>query len=98
MGFTHEQNRSDRDGFVTIMTNNIPADKMINFEKNSKDETFKISYDYGSVLHYSPTAFSKNGQPTIVTKGSPATKNMMGQRKKLSDSDIKKLNKMYCEK
>lgn len=98
LGFTHEQNRSDRDGFVSIVASNIPADKMINFERNAKDETFKVPYDYGSILHYSATAFSKNGQPTIISKGSSATKDMMGQRKKLSDSDIKKLNKMYCGK
>lgn len=98
LGFSHEQNRSDREAFVSIVRSNIPADKMINFEKNTKDETFKIGYDYGSILHYSQTAFSKNGQPTIISKGGPGTKDMMGQRKKLSDSDIKKLNKMYCGK
>lgn len=97
LGFTHEQNRSDRDKFVRIINANIPADKMINFDKNEKDETFGVQYDYGSVLHYSQTAFSRNGQPTIESKGSPQTKDQMGQRVGLSSSDIKKLNQMYCK-
>lgn len=97
LGFYHEQNRSDRDKYVRIINANIPVDKMINFEKNEKDETFGIKYDYGSVLHYSPTAFSMNGRNTIESKGGAATKDQMGQRAGLSTSDIKKLNKMYCK-
>lgn len=97
LGFYHEQNRSDRDNYVKIINANIQSDKIINFEKNDKDETFGIKYDYGSVLHYSPNAFSLNGKPTIETKGGTSTKDQMGQRKGLSSSDINKLNKMYCK-
>lgn len=97
LGFYHEQNRSDRDKFVRIINANIPADKMINFERNAKDETFGVNYDYGSVLHYSSTAFSRNGKPTIESKGNAESKQKMGQRVGLSSSDIKKLNEMYCK-
>lgn len=57
---------------------------------------FGIEYDYSSVMHYSPYAFSSNGLETIKTKGKPSTKEQMGQRIKLSESDIKKVNQMYC--
>lgn len=41
-----------------------------NFEKASSSSTtaYNVDYDYGSVMHYSPNAFSKNGQATIQPK------------------------------
>ncbi|XP_070505760.1 zinc metalloproteinase nas-4-like [Chironomus tepperi] len=97
IGFYHEQNRGDRDTYVTIRKDNIQNDKYINFEKLSPEEEDNLGtkYDYKSVLHYSPYSFSKNGQPTIETKGAPSTSDQMGQREGLSSSDILKINRMY---
>lgn len=69
-GFLHEQNREERDSFVSIMYSNIRKGYEANFHKASPGSTsgFGVTYDYGSVMHYSETAFSTNGQPTIVTK------------------------------
>lgn len=39
-----------------------------NFNKYSRAvvTTFNLTYDYGSVMHYSEKAFSNNGSPTIT--------------------------------
>lgn len=56
---------------------------------------FGVEYDYGSVMHYGKTAFSIDGTDTIIPlkdlKGE-----VMGQRQRLSKSDIERINKMYC--
>lgn len=95
LGFLHEQNRDDRDSFVTINSKNIRKGYETNFAKAKPGETsaFGVRYDYGSVLHYSANSFSIDGQPTIVAKQS--TNERMGQREGFSKKDIEKLNKMY---
>jgi hypothetical protein len=43
-------------------------------------------------MHYPRDAFSANGLPTIVTKQANV---VVGQREKLSDTDIKEIRKYY---
>jgi len=96
LGFLHEQNRSERDGYVYVNWQNIKAGTENNFEKASSQTTdaFGVGYDYGSVMHYSANAFSKNGQSTLVAKNGGSA-SLMGQREGLSDKDVQKLNAMY---
>ena len=49
-------------------------------------------YDYGSLMHYGPTAFSINQQSTIIPKQSGVT---IGQREKLSSIDITEIRNYY---
>ncbi|VVC38250.1 Hypothetical protein CINCED_3A001724 [Cinara cedri] len=93
-GFMHEQNRPDRDKYVTVNYDNIQSGRENNFEKaqSSMIDNQGIGYDYRSVMHYSANAFSKNGQPTINPKTQGVT---MGQREGLSRKDIQKIQKMY---
>lgn len=93
-GFLHEQSRPERDDYVTILWQNIEQGMEGNFEKADKSmvTAFGISYDYGSVMHYSSDAFSANGNPTIVPKKQGVE---LGQRDGFSQSDIDKLNRMY---
>ncbi|GBP12081.1 Zinc metalloproteinase nas-13 [Eumeta japonica] len=67
-----------------------------NFAKYNNDTVtdFGVPYDYGSVMHYGDKAFSKNGNKTIEALQENVT---IGQRDDLSESDILKLNRMYCE-
>jgi hypothetical protein len=94
-GMWHEQSRSDRDTYVTILTANITPDYESNFDIYYTGSDVG-SYDYTSVMHYSRYAFSSNGSPTIsinMPPGTPST--TIGQRDSLSSTDIFTLNTMY---
>ncbi|XP_078594443.1 zinc metalloproteinase nas-13-like [Branchiostoma floridae x Branchiostoma japonicum] len=98
-GFWHEQSRFDRDDWVTIQWENIQEDKKHNFNRYSEIMVsgLGVSYDYGSVMHYSATALSINGRPTIVATVTGAP--YFGQRTGFSDEDVFKLNRLYsCSK
>lgn len=95
LGFLHEQNREERDRFVAIRKINIRPGYEVNFDKAKSGETsgFGVPYDYGSVMHYSANAFSKNNMVTIEAK--MKTNDKMGQRDGFSAKDVEKVNRMY---
>ncbi|XP_059490033.1 zinc metalloproteinase nas-4-like [Neocloeon triangulifer] len=92
VGFFHEQSRLDRDSYVNVLWQNIQSGQEHNFNKMTSTP-FGVSYDYGSVMHYSLKAFSRNGQPTLQARQS--TSATIGQTAGLSASDIRKLKAMY---
>ncbi|XP_043076039.1 meprin A subunit beta isoform X13 [Puntigrus tetrazona] len=96
LGFWHEQSRSDRDDYVTIVWDQIQEVHKSNFKLHIERESSSLGvpYDYGSVLHYGKTYFSKGSKPTIVTK-IPEFMDVIGQRLEFSDSDLLKLNRLY---
>ncbi|XP_037827723.1 seminal metalloprotease 1-like [Lucilia sericata] len=95
LGFYHQHSSTERDNYVKVMWDNIKTGMESNFVKYDSNtvSNFGVEYDYGSVMHYSSTSFSKNGEKTLVALKS--TDAVMGQRLELSDSDVLKLNKMY---
>ncbi|XP_061169370.1 zinc metalloproteinase dpy-31-like [Saccostrea echinata] len=96
LGMWHEQSRQDRNTFVSIITDNIVSGKEHNFLIKS-GVTYGTNYDYGSVMHYSDTAFAKSaGLKTIVAKQSDYSRTM-GQRIGLSFNDIRAINYHYCQ-
>jgi len=93
LGFLHEQSRPDRDTYVNILFQNIRSGMEGNFRKATTSSTQGLDYDYGSVMHYGKTAFSKNGQPTITARDNPSQ--TFGQRGGPSELDIKGINIKY---
>jgi len=95
LGFFHEQSRRDRDSYITINWSNIPGRVRYNFEKyrHGQAQTLGQPYDKKSVMHYGNYAFSTNGRKTIVSKSNP--NELLGQRRGLSDIDIRQLKTMY---
>ena len=105
LGFWHEQSRPDRDSYVTIYKRNIKFGKRYNFmkKKDKKIDYQGVEYDYDSIMHYSKTAFLKDGctgscltldqnnNSAYESQGSPT----LGQRSHLSRSDILQANRLY---
>ncbi|KAM8895400.1 high choriolytic enzyme 1-like isoform 1-T2 [Spinachia spinachia] len=92
LGFHHEQVRSDRDDFVSILTENIVPGRERNFEKQPTNN-LGTTYDFESVMHYGKFAFSSNGNPTIVSKADPDME--FGSATTMSENDIARVNALY---
>ena len=91
VGLWHEQSREDRNSFITVQWANIQAGRESQFTQHITDGDDIGPYDYRSVMHYPSTAFSSNGQPTIVTTDGQT----IGQRDGLSDGDIAAVRMLY---
>lgn len=59
---------SERDNFLKVNWNNIKEAAWFNFKQFSAHVSmFSTPYDYGSIMHYSPTAFAIDRTvPTLV--------------------------------
>uniref|UniRef100_F1KT21 Zinc metalloproteinase n=1 Tax=Ascaris suum TaxID=6253 RepID=F1KT21_ASCSU len=97
LGFFHEQSRYDRDEYVRVLVENIEVGYANQFSKHTSRivTTHGVAYDLGSVMHYDQKAFSAYHRNTIETID-PNFQNTIGQRVRLSFSDIKKVNYEYC--
>lgn len=95
VGLWHEQSREDRDTFVRIVWANIDSTMIHNFAQHITDGDDLGAYDYGSVMHYPPDAFSINGQPTIEALQPIPPGIVLGQRSGLSQGDIEAVHMMY---
>uniref|UniRef100_A0A1B0CLR7 Peptidase M12A domain-containing protein n=1 Tax=Lutzomyia longipalpis TaxID=7200 RepID=A0A1B0CLR7_LUTLO len=80
--------------YVIIKWENIQSGTEGNFVLRDRTTTtmYGLDYDYDSVMHYGPTAFSINGEPTIIPTQEGA---VFGQRNSMSPMDIQRLNRMY---
>ena len=96
LGLIHEHQRPDRDTYVTINTDNIEPDALSNFTRISTGRMWG-PYDFGSLMHYSKTAFGKaTGLETITPKPEYAQQaTNVGQRSRVSDLDVAAVTTIY---
>jgi hypothetical protein len=95
-GLWHEHSRTDRDKYVTVDLGNLDDPKFShNFDIHTYDSTNLSRYDYGSIMHYSGTAFAKANTKTIIPKDPSA---VIGQRDGASKYDKLALTYMYLKK
>jgi uncharacterized protein (TIGR03437 family) len=91
-GLEHEQVRADRNAWVTILYQNIDQRFYSDFDQSPASMRDVSYYDYDSVMHYGPAAFTRTGQDSIATVpvGIP-----IGQRNGLSAGDIDSISRLY---
>lgn len=94
LGFGHEQNRPDRDQYIDILWENIDTAKHRIFRKSRHwfFQSLGVPYDYSSIMHYSRYQYSKNGEPTMVSRD-PNIQRFGGLIP--SKLDIKQMNLLY---
>ncbi|ANZ21638.1 Astacin (Peptidase family M12A) [Streptomyces noursei ATCC 11455] len=95
-GLLHEQQRPDRDEYIKIEWENVDDEYKSQFEIENNDMgTFGTPYDFGSIMQYPLSAFSKNGADTMVPISEIPAGVEIGQREGLSSGDISAIQAMY---
>lgn len=95
VGLWHEQSREDRNKFIEVIKANVKPSSAHNFNQHILDGDDLGSYDFGSIMHYPPTAFSINTKPTIRAKVPLPAGVVMGQRSGLSEGDRAAVRALY---
>jgi hypothetical protein len=95
LGFVHEQNRTDRDNFITVNFDNIEENFKHNFEKLPTD-FMSISglgpFDFESIMIYPAWMFAKGGRSTMEPNDRSQVIRPAGR---LSVGDLDRLNRAY---
>ncbi|XP_041483293.1 dorsal-ventral patterning tolloid-like protein 1 [Lytechinus variegatus] len=94
IGFWHEQSRTDRDDYVTVVKDNIVEMDKHNFNKYGQKTIHSLGqpYDYDSIMHYGRQSFTTSlGKDTLI----PKQDRKIGQREGLSDGDILQARILY---
>uniref|UniRef100_A0A914XQ90 Metalloendopeptidase n=1 Tax=Plectus sambesii TaxID=2011161 RepID=A0A914XQ90_9BILA len=97
IGLFHEQSRADRDQYVEVLSQNIKEGYQGQFNKYDLNKISHLGqpYDYKSLMHYEPTAFSKSGAETVRPVASARARGIKIENSgEMSPIDIKKLNIM----
>uniref|UniRef100_A0A0K0EP80 Metalloendopeptidase n=1 Tax=Strongyloides stercoralis TaxID=6248 RepID=A0A0K0EP80_STRER len=104
LGLVHEHTRMDRDKFIEIDHNQLDNLGKYNFliRNNSVYKNYSTSYDYASIMHYSPYDFGSFWKklfryPVMKSKLYEQYTWMMGQTEKMTFNDYKKINLCHCK-
>jgi hypothetical protein len=67
-GLYHEQSRLDRDSFVSFYLDNVDDGQESAYAQPTENAQDVGNYDFASIMHYYPYAFSRNGKETMESK------------------------------
>lgn len=101
LGFYHHHSRSDRDEYLKVNYENINPQAYPQFQKlNDWENTLYTDFDYGSIMIYGSTAFSKDGYSKTMTPTRKTGVNIQdpGYKSQMTATDVMALKKLYrCE-
>ncbi|KAI6195105.1 Metalloendopeptidase [Aphelenchoides besseyi] len=101
LGVNHEHLRIDRDKYISMNWDNINPQYFDYFAVSDplSYTSYGVPFDFESIMMYGPyTGAVDPNRPSIQPKDDDGTKfAKMGQRKRLSKTDIQLLDKMYCK-
>lgn len=92
VGLYHEQSRFDRDSFISFFLDNVSDGQEAQFVRPVGDAQDVGGYDFGSIMHYYPYAFTRNGQ--LVMESKPAGIEF-GEATTYSPGDIDTIRRLY---
>ena len=96
LGFIHEQSRSDRDEFITILWENIIPEYFSQFQMVPDNYMVTVEgtdFDFSSIMLYKPDSFAKlDGMKTMQAKGAGQFVLPAGNLGKI---DIERIDRIY---
>lgn len=98
LGFPHAHCIYNRDDYVRYIEDNLRNTSFArNFKKFpiERHSDFGLGYDYNSIMHYPKNAFSKNSKLYTLIPLDINYLDIIGQRERMSDKDIQKINLLY---
>lgn len=96
IGFEHMHSHRDRDVFLKIRWENIPADKWRQFEVVSLlGYKTLVPFDFESVMLYGPKTFGQQGRTSMESKIKGKRVLEMAEKSGLSKGDVDGINRLY---
>ena len=96
IGFEHMHSHRDRDMFLKIRWENIPADKWRQFEVASLlGYKTLVPFDFESVMLYGPKTFGQQGRISMESKIKGKRVLEMSEKSGLSKGDVDGINRLY---
>ncbi|XP_045176043.2 tolloid-like protein 2 isoform X2 [Mercenaria mercenaria] len=98
IGLVHEMERPDRPFYLDVHRENMNEDSRNNFITTDLKKTsynlYNTPYDYKSIMHYGPKAWSKNRKTVLVSKD-PAYQHVIGKANDVSFFNALYVNRAY---
>jgi hypothetical protein len=97
VGLWHEQQRYDRDNYISINDDNIAKvyKSQFDIKRTNESSTYGLPYDYLSVMHYHKTAFTKGGGAVTIETHDPLMQDRIGRVKSGSEIDYETVRRIY---